>query len=78
MKVKVVRTELATGERKDGTEFIGSRTVVIFPDGMTAAKLFIPDEVIDPDEIVIGGVYDMYRDENKFVLVFDFIPPKNA
>ena len=45
---------------------------------MTAAKLFIPDEVIDPNEIIIGGVYDMYRDENKFVLVFDYVPPKNA
>ena len=71
MKVKVIRAELREGEKKDGTPYLGCSCVVIFPDGQTAAKIFISDEVIDPDEVQPGKVYDMYRDKNDFVLVFD-------
>ena len=71
MKVKVIRAELREGEKKDGTPYLGCSCVVIFPDGQTAAKLFVSDEVIDPVDIVPGKVYDMYRDKNDFVLVFD-------
>ena len=71
MKVKVIRSEIREGEKKDGTPYIGCSAVVIFPDGVTAAKIFISDEVIDPLEVQPGKVYDMYRDKNDFVLVFD-------
>lgn len=71
MHVKVIRSEIRTGEKKNGDEYIGVSAVVIFPDKQTAAKIFISDEVIDPDEVQPGKVYDMYRDKNDFVLVFD-------
>lgn len=70
MKVKVIRSEIREGEKKDGSPYVGTSAVVIFPDGQTAAKLFISDEVIDPTEVEPGKVYDMYRDKNDFVLVF--------
>ncbi len=71
MHVKVIRSEIRTGEKKNGDEYIGVSAVVIFPDKQTAAKIFISDEVIDPDLVQPGKVYDMYRDKNDFVLVFD-------
>lgn len=76
MKVKVVRTEIREGERQDGTTYLGSSVVVVFPDGETAGRFFIGDDVIDPDEIQPGYIYDMYRDESKkYVLVFDKVRP---
>ena len=71
MHVKVIRSELRCGEKKNGDEYVGVSAVVIFPDKITAAKVFISDEVIDPDSVKPGKVYDMYRDKNDFVLVFD-------
>lgn len=76
MHVKVIRCELRTGEKKNGEEYVGTSAVVIFPDKQTAAKIFISDEVIDPDLVKPGEVYDMYRDKNDFVLVFDPVPSK--
>ena len=76
MHVKVIRSELRTGEKKNGEEYVGTSAVVIFPDKQTAAKIFISDEVIDPDLVKPGEVYDMYRDKNDFVLVFDPVPAK--
>lgn len=76
MHVKVIRSELRTGEKKNGEEYVGTSAVVIFPDKQTAAKIFISDEVIDPDLVKPGEVYDMYRDKNDFVLVFDHVPAK--
>lgn len=73
MHVKVIRSEIRTGEKKNGDEYIGVSAVVIFPDKQTAAKIFISDEVIDPDAVQPGKVYDMYRDKNDFVLVFDLV-----
>ena len=72
MKVKVVRTE-AYPKKKDGSNFEGCSAVVIFPDGQTAAKLYIGEDVIDPEEVVPGAIYDLYRDKNDFVLVFDLL-----
>lgn len=74
MKVKVVRCEMREGERKDGTPYVGNSAVVIFQDGKTAAQVFLPEEVIDPTLVEVGGIYDMYRDEKGFVLVFDKVP----
>lgn len=71
MKVKVIRSEIREGEKKDGSPYVGCSAVVIFPDGQTAAKLFISDEVIDPTEVEPGKIYDLYRDKNDFVLVFE-------
>lgn len=73
MHVKVVRSEFKEGQRKDGTPFRGVSAVLIFPDKVSAAKLFIGDDVCDPEYIVPGGVYDMYRDDKGFVLVFDIV-----
>ena len=71
MHVKVIRSEIRTGEKKNGDEYIGVSAVVIFPDKQTAAKIFISDEVTDPYKVLPGMVFDMYRDKNDFVLVFD-------
>lgn len=72
MKVKVVRTE-AYPKKKDGSNFEGCSAVVIFPDGQTAAKLYIGEDVIDPGDVVPDAVYDLYRDKNDFVLVFNLL-----
>lgn len=77
MHVKVIRCDIRSGEKKNGDEYIGVSAVVIFPDKQTAAKIFISDEVIDPDEVQPGKVYDMYRDKNDFVLVFDPVVSSN-
>ncbi len=71
MKVKVKRCEIKTGERKDGTPFTGTSAVVIFPDGQTAAQLFIPEEVCDPCDVNVNEFYDLYRDDKGFCLVFE-------
>lgn len=71
MHVKVIRSEVRSGEKKNGDEYLGCSAVVIFPDKQTAAKVFISDEVIYPDLVQPGQVYDMYRDKNDFVLVFE-------
>lgn len=73
MFVKVVRCEIREGERKDGTPFVGCSAVVLFPDKEHAARVYVSDEVIDPTEIEPGWIYDMYRDKNDSVLVFDKI-----
>ena len=75
MKVKVKRCELRDGERQDGTSYLGVSAVVIFQDGKTAERVFISDEIIDPDKVVVDGIYDMYRSERGNVLVFDKIEP---
>lgn len=71
MIVKVKRCEIKTGERKDGTPFNGTSAVVIFSDKATAAQLFIPEEVCDPCDIEVNGLYDLYRDEKGYCLVFE-------
>ncbi len=76
MHVKVKRCELKTGERKDGTPYSGVSAVVIFTDGQTAAQLFIPEEVIDPCKVEVNKVYDLYRDDKGYCLVFDEVPAK--
>ena len=73
MHVKVKRCEIKEGERKDGTMYTGVSAVVIFSDGMTAAQLFIPEEVCNPLDIVVNGIYDLYRDEKGYCLVFDIV-----
>lgn len=73
MHVKVVRSEFKEGQRKDGSVFRGTSAVVIFGDSITARKVYISDEVIDPQLVVSGGVYDMYHDQNGTVHVFDIV-----
>lgn len=70
MIVKVKRCEFKTGERKDGTEYEGTSAVVLLNADL-AAKVFIGSDVCDPDEIVPESLYDMWRDEKGFVLVFE-------
>ena len=71
MIVKVKRCEIKEGERKDGTPFVGTSAVVIFGDKATAAQIFVPEEVCDPTEIEVNGLYDLYRDDKGYCLVFD-------
>ena len=78
MKVKVKRCEIREGEKKDGTPYIAASAVVIFPDGQSAAQLFIPEEVIDPSDVEVGGIYDLYRDDKGFVLVFEKLEQQPA
>ena len=82
MVVKVKRAEIREGEKKDGTPYIGASVVVIFPDKATAARLFIPDDVIDPTEVEVGLCYDLYRDDKGNALVFEKLenqhPTNNA
>ena len=71
MIVKVKRCEIKTGERQDGTPFTGTDVVVIFGDKQTAARLWVSDDVCDPLEIEVNGLFDLYRDEKGKCLVFD-------
>ena len=80
MVVKVKRAELREGEKKDGTPYLGTSVIVIFNDKQTAARLFLPEDVIDPNEVEIGQCYDLYRDDKGNALVFDKLeaPPQAA
>lgn len=71
MIVQVKRCDVVDGERQDGTPYIGNSVVVIFGDKMTAARVFVREEVCDPYSIKPGQLYDMYRDEKGNCLVFD-------
>ena len=71
MIVKVKRCEISEGERKDGTPYVGTNVVVIFGDKATAARFFVPEEVCDPSDIEVNGLYDLYRDDKGYCLVFD-------
>ena len=71
MIVKVKRCEISEGERKDGTPYVGTNVVVIFGDKATAARIFVPEEVCDPSDIELNGLYDLYRDDKGYCLVFD-------
>ena len=71
MVVKVKRCEISEGERKDGTPYLGTQVVVIFGDKATGARFFVPEEVCSPDDIEVNGLYDLYRDEKGYCLVFD-------
>ena len=71
MLVKVVKSEIRDGKRNDGTEYKGASAVVIFDDKKTAARVWVPDDLVDPSEVVPGEIFDMYRDESGYVLVFN-------
>ena len=77
MFVKVRRAEIKSGERKDGTPYTGTTVVVILPDKEHAASLFVGEEVCDPCLIEEGKIFDMYRDEKGYVLVFDEYVPES-
>lgn len=77
MVVKVKRCEIKTGERQDGTPFTGTDVVVIFGDKITAARLWVADDVCDPCDIQEGGLYDLFRDEKGRCLVFDKYEKEN-
>ena len=71
MIVKVKRCEISEGERKDGTPYVGTNVVVIFGDKQTAARFFVPEDVCDPSDIEVNGLFDLYRDEKGYCHVFD-------
>lgn len=73
MKVTVIKVEVVSGTRRDGTEFAGVRALCKFDDGVTAEKVYIGDDVIPPDQVVPGCSYDMYRSAAGYVTIFDLI-----
>lgn len=74
MKVKVIRAEVITGISKQTNEpYVSTKVTVIFPDGKTAFSGFVPSDVCDPGTVGKGDIYDMYRDEKGYILVFDLL-----
>ena len=71
MYVKVRKAEIKEGTKKDGTPYTGVSALVIFPDKETAANIFVGEEVCNPCLVEPGKVFDMYRDQKGYVLVFD-------
>ena len=72
MKVKCVRAEIRTSE-KDGSDYIAA--VVLHPDGQTASRVYLRDDVCDLNDVEVGHVYDMYLDKNGYVLYFEKVRP---
>ena len=74
MKVKVIRAEVLTGISKQTNEpYVSTKVTVIFPDGKTAFSGFVPSDVCEPGSVGKGDIYDMYRDEKGYILVFDLL-----
>ena len=74
MKVKVIRTEVFSGiSAKTNEPYESTKVTVIFPDGATAFQGFVPSDVATPGTIEKGSIYDMYRDEKGYILVFDLL-----
>ena len=71
MKVRVRKAELFNGRKKNGEEYCGAKVLVLFPDNATAYTGFIPEDVCDPTLINPGDTFDMYRDQNGYVVLFD-------
>ena len=79
MKVKVMKAEVVSGISQRTNEFYESTKVtVIFPDGATAFSGFVPADVCTPGTIEKGSIYDMYRDEKGYILVFDLLSKSAA
>ena len=76
MHVKVVKVEKFEGTKRDGTPNIGAKVLCIFPDNITAENFFISEELVAPDSIAIGDVYDLYRSSAGFVQIFNKITTK--
>ena len=76
MKVKVMKAEVGSGtSQKTGEFYESTKVVVIFPDGMTAYQGYVSSDVAVPGTIEKGAIYDMYRDEKGYILVFDLLKP---
>ena len=74
MKVKVMKAEVISGISQKTNDFYESTKVtVIFPDGATAYSGFVPSDVCKPGTIEKGAIYDMYRDEKGYILVFELL-----
>lgn len=74
MKVKVMKAEVISGISQKTNDFYESTKVtVIFPDGATAYSGFVSSDVCKPGTIEKGAIYDMYRDEKGYILVFDLV-----
>lgn len=72
MKVKVIKTEVVSGtSQKTGEFYESTKVVVILGDGQTAVQGYVPSDVAVPGTIEKGAIYDMYRDEKGYILVFD-------
>ena len=71
MLVQVRKVEKFQGTQQDGTPYRAARVLMIFDDKQTALQTNIFDDVCDPDTIVPGEIFDMYRAENGRVLIFD-------
>lgn len=71
MKVVVRRVEKRNGVKKNGELWAGADVLVCFDDGITAAKLFVNDTVCPLDAIERGKSYDLWRNSNGYVEIFD-------
>ena len=72
MKVKVIKADVVSGtSQKTGEFYESTKVVVIFGDGQTAFQGYVPSDVAGPGTIEKGAIYDMYRDEKGYILVFD-------
>ena len=83
MKVKVIKAEVVQGvSQRTNEPYESTKVTVIFPDGATAFSGFVPSDVCNPGTIGKGDIYDMYRDEKGYILVFDLLkkaePPADA
>ena len=74
MKVKVIKAEVVSGvSQRTNEPYESTKVTVIFPDGATAFSGFVPSDVCSPGTIDRGDIYDMYRDEKGYILVFDLL-----
>ena len=74
MKVKVIKSEVVTGiSQRTNEPYESTKVTVIFSDGATAFSGFVPSDVCAPGTIDKGDIFDMYRDEKGYILVFDLV-----
>ena len=72
MKVKVIKADVVSGtSNKTGEFYESTKVVVIFGDGQTALQGYVPSDVAVPGTIQKGAIYEMYRDEKGYILVFE-------
>ena len=72
MKVKVIKADVVSGtSQKTGEFYESTKVVVIFGDGQTGYQGYVPSDVAQPGTIEKGAIYDMYRDDKGYILVFD-------
>ena len=74
MRVKVIKAEVQTGvSQRTNEPYTSTKVTVIFPDGEKAFSGFVPEDVCVPGTIEKGDIFDMYRDEKGYILVFELL-----